>query len=208
MYEPSFFLRIRILRHKNYRILSLKERWTGRVLQRCLRSTPIPDTGLNLQVVFSDELNEIAVTLKEIGISIDFVRGDRGKARTITISKMPSSSSASSSNQDQTRTDENDDGLGDYKKKVPQKRRHQIMPKSVFNWSLMTACTVMTRNYIPTRMLTILYGHVLNVMKRWTSTGRNIMAVKLFEYEKINLNISHMSKNYLLLMNMKPTISS
>jgi hypothetical protein len=65
----------------------------------------------------SRRLNEIVVTLKEIGISIGFVRGDRGKARIIIICKMPSSPSSSSSNQDQARTDsKNDNGLDDYKK--------------------------------------------------------------------------------------------
>jgi hypothetical protein len=37
----------------------------------------------------SKRLNEIAVTLKEIGISIEFVRGDRGKTRTIMMSINP-----------------------------------------------------------------------------------------------------------------------
>lgn len=69
----------------------------------------------------SRRLNEIAVTLKEIGISIEFVRRDRGKRRTITISRMPSSSSSSSSNKDQTRNDsKNDDDTDDDKKASSQ----------------------------------------------------------------------------------------
>jgi len=65
----------------------------------------------------SRRLNEIAVTLKEIGVSIEFVRADSGKARTIVICKMPSSSSSSSSTQDQARTDsKNDDGIDGGKK--------------------------------------------------------------------------------------------
>ena len=85
----------------------------------------------------SRRLNEIAVTMKEIGISIEFVRGGRGKVRTITISKMLSSSSSSSSNQVQAQNDtENGDDTDNDKKtsfQVPSSNNHENRAQSENN---------------------------------------------------------------------------
>lgn len=51
----------------------------------------------------SRRLNEIASVLKDAGIEVEWTRSDRGKARTITIHRVPSSPSSSSSDQNQAR---------------------------------------------------------------------------------------------------------
>jgi hypothetical protein len=62
----------------------------------------------------SRRLNEIAVTMKEIGISVEFVPGNRGKVRNIIVSEM---SSSSSSSQDEARNkSKKDDRIDDDKK--------------------------------------------------------------------------------------------